>query len=151
MPNRLKFGFFTLFVFVIFTSSNAFAAEHVIKMLNDDGKGNALTFSPDFLQVAVGDTIKIEPTDPGHNAETIPEIWPKGAPQVHGELGKEVTFTVDKDGVYGIKCLPHFAFGMMALIVAGKPVNADEVDGFQPPAMAKTRFDALKAKLEAVQ
>jgi pseudoazurin len=78
-----------------------------------------------------------------HNAETLPEIWPKGAQTFKGELSKDVTLTVDKEGVYGIKCLPHYAFGMIALVLVGKPVNAEQLKAFQPPEMAAKRYEAL--------
>jgi pseudoazurin len=82
-----------------------------------------------------------------HNAETLPEIWPEGAATFQGELSKDVTLTVEKEGVYGIKCLPHYPMGMMALVVVGKPVNAAQVKAFQPPEMGKKRFDALAAQV----
>ena len=151
MPQGLKFAVLALIAGLVLVSSEALAADHVIKMKNDNGKGAYMVFEPDFLKVAVGDTITFEPVDPGHDAETIPEIWPDGVPHVQGQLSKPVSFTVTKDGVYGIKCAPHFAFGMMALIVAGKPVNAAQVDAFKAPPMAQKRFEALKAEFDAAK
>jgi pseudoazurin len=128
-------------------SADASAAEHVVKMMNDNGQGVFMTFEPDFVQAAPGDTIKFVPVDQFHNAETLPEIWPEGAPAFKGELSKEVTLKVDKEGLYGIKCEPHFPMGMMALVVVGKPVNADQLKAFQPPEMGAARFKALTAKV----
>ena len=31
--------------------------------------------------------------------------------------------TIDKPGVYGFKCKPHYGMGMVGLIVVGEPVN----------------------------
>jgi pseudoazurin len=106
-----------------------------------------MVFEPSFVVAAPGDTIKFVAVDQFHNAETIPEIWPEGAAPLKGELSKDATLVVDKEGVYGIKCLPHFAMGMMAMVVAGKPVNAAQVTAFKPPAPAQKRFDALAAQL----
>ncbi|MGZ8416750.1 MAG: plastocyanin/azurin family copper-binding protein [Methyloceanibacter sp.] len=95
---------------------------------------------------APGDTIKFVAVDQFHNAETILEIWPEGAAPFQGELSKDVTLTVEKEGVYGIKCLPHFLMGMMALVLVGKPVNISQVTSFKPPAPAAKRFEALAAR-----
>jgi pseudoazurin len=128
-------------------SGEAPAAEHVVKMLNDNGKGEYMVFEPSFVTAAPGDTIKFQAVDQFHNAETLPEIWPAGAAAFKGELSKDVTLTVEKEGVYGIKCLPHFPMGMMALVLVGKPVNADQLKAFQPPEMGAKRYEALAAKV----
>lgn len=91
--------------------TGATAAEHVVKMLNDNGKGEFMVFEPSFVEAAPGDTIKFVATDQFHNAETLPEIWPEGAATFKGELSKDVTLTVEKEGVYGIKCSPHYIMG----------------------------------------
>jgi pseudoazurin len=127
--------------------AGARAAEHVVKMLNDNGKGEYMVFEPSFIEAAPGDTVKFVAVDQFHNAETLPEIWPEGAATFQGELSKDVTLTVEKPGVYGIKCAPHYPMGMMALVVAGEPVNKDQLGNYEPPAMAKARFEALAAEL----
>jgi len=128
-------------------SGEGLAAEHVVKMMNDNGKGEYMVFEPSFVVAEPGDTIKFVAVDQFHNAETIPEIWPEGAAPFQGELSKDVTLTVEKEGVYGIKCLPHFPMGMMALVLVGKPVNISQVTSFKPPAPAAKRFEALAAQL----
>lgn len=55
-------------------SAGAFAAEHTVKMINDNGKGEYMVFEPDFRQAAPGDTVKFVAMDQFHNAETLPEI-----------------------------------------------------------------------------
>jgi pseudoazurin len=126
----------------------ASAAEHVVKMVNDNGKGDVMAFEPSFIAAAPGDTVKFVVVDPGHNAETMPEIWPEGAKPFRGDFSKDVVLTVETEGVYGVKCLPHYGMGMMALIVAGKPVNEDQVKAFKPPAPAAKRFEAIAANLK---
>jgi len=127
--------------------AGALAAEHVVKMLNDNGKGEYMVFEPSYIEAAPGDTVKFVAVDQFHNAETMPEIWPEGAGTFQGELSKDVTLKIDKPGVYGIKCLPHYPMGMIALVVAGEPVNKDQLGSYEPPAMAKERFETLAAKL----
>ena len=128
-------------------SGEGVAAEHVVKLMNDNGKGEYMVFEPSFVVAAPGDTIKFVAVDQFHNAETLPEIWPEGAAPFKGELSKDVTLTVEKEGVYGIKCEPHFPMGMMAMVLVGKPVNASQVTSFKPPAPAAKRFEALAAQL----
>jgi pseudoazurin len=122
---------FTTFSVSVGLSVSALAAEHVVKMLNDNGKGEFMTFEPSVVEAAPGDTVKFVATDQFHNAETLPEIWPEGASTFKGELSKDVTLTVGKEGIYGIKCEPHFPMGMMAFVIVGTPVNADQLKAFQ--------------------
>ncbi|MEM9591525.1 MAG: pseudoazurin [Pseudomonadota bacterium] len=127
-----------------FGASSLYAAEHVVKMLNSDGKGDFMVFEPAFIRAEPGDTVKFVSTDPGHNAETMPEIWPEGAATFQGKMSEDVTLTIDKPGIYGVKCLPHYPLGMIAMVVAGDPVNADQLEAFKPPAgVFKKRFEAL--------
>jgi pseudoazurin len=103
----------------------ASAEEHVIQMLNKGEKG-ALVFQPDLVKAAPGDTIKFTPSDKSHNAETIKGMIPKGAEAFKSKMNEEFSVTLQQEGVYGIKCAPHYGMGMVALIVVGEPVNADE-------------------------
>ena len=128
--------------------SATFAEEHVVKMLNNNGKGKFMLFEPDVVKAAVGDTVKFVPTSKGHNAEAIPQIWPEGAGEFKGDLNQEVVLTIEKPGIYGIKCLPHYPMGMMAMIVAGEPANAAQLDSYKPAASAEKRFLELKAQVK---
>ncbi|HML44737.1 MULTISPECIES: pseudoazurin [Hyphomicrobium] len=128
-------------------TGSASAEEHVVKMLNNNGKGKFMLFEPDFVKASVGDTVKFVPTNKGHNAETIPNIWPEGATEFKGDLNQEVVLTIEKPGVYGVKCLPHYPMGMIALIVAGEPTNKAQLDSYKPAGTAQKRFDELKAQM----
>jgi plastocyanin len=90
---------FTTFTVSVGLSVSALAAEHVVKMLNDNGKGEFMTFEPSVVEAAPGDTVKFVATDQFHNAETLPEIWPEGATTFKGELSKDVTLTVGTEGI----------------------------------------------------
>lgn len=125
----------------------ATAAEHIIEMRNKDDAGNLMVFVPAFMKVAPGDTVKFVPTDKGHNAQSVPNIWPADIPQVKGAFSKEVIFNADKDGLYVFKCLPHYGMGMVALVQVGNPVNLDAVKKFVATGRAKQRLDAEIAKV----
>jgi pseudoazurin len=128
-----------------FAAQGAFAAEHVINMLNKGADGKAMVFEPDFVRAAVGDTIKIVPVDKGHFAVPLPKVWPKDAAEVKGKMNTELVFTVDKEGVYGLKCTPHYAMGMIAMIQVGTAVP-DDVKALKLPGEVGKRFEAQLAK-----
>lgn len=85
-----------------------------------------MVFEPSFVKIAPGDTVRFVSTDKGHNAETIKGMLPEGAASFAGKSGEDVTVTFDKEGVYGVKCLPHYGMGMVAMIVVGSPVNTGQ-------------------------
>ncbi|MBX9861814.1 MAG: pseudoazurin [Hyphomicrobium sp.] len=128
-------------------AGTAGAEEHVVKMMNANGKGKFMLFEPEVVHAKVGDTVKFVPTNKGHNAETIPGLWPEGAAELKGELNQEAVLTIEKPGIYGIKCLPHYPMGMIGLVVAGDLTNKAQLDSYKPAGSATKRFDELKAKI----
>lgn len=129
-------------------TGGAQAADHQIQMLNKGDKG-AMVFQPDFVQAAPGDTITFVPTDKGHDAETIKGMIPEGAEPFKGKISQELTVTLDKEGVYGVKCTPHYGMGMVALIVVGKPANLEEAKAVKQIGKAKPRFAELFEQVPA--
>ncbi|RUW78745.1 MULTISPECIES: pseudoazurin [unclassified Mesorhizobium] len=121
------------------------AAEHVVQMLNKGEKGS-MVFQPAFVRAAPGDTVKFVPTDKSHNAESIKDMIPDGAEPFKSKPSEEVTVTLTKEGVYGVKCAPHFGMGMVALIVVGKPVNLDAAQAVKQVGKAKPVFAELFAE-----
>ncbi len=98
----------------------AFAADHVVRMLNN-GPGGAMVFSPSVLRVAPGDRVTFVPTDRSHNAESIPGMLPAGAAPFRGAINQPITVTFSRPGVYGYKCLPHYGMGMVGVVIVGNP------------------------------
>lgn len=129
-------------------AGGAQAAEHEVRMLNKGEKGT-MVFEPDFVQAAPGDTIRFVPTDRTHNAETVPGMLPDGAEAFKGKVNEDITVTVTTEGVYGVKCLPHYAMGMVALIVVGEPVNVEQARAVKHPGVARKRFEEIFAALPA--
>jgi pseudoazurin len=130
-------------------SPSAFAAEHVINMLNKGADGKAMVFEPDFVRAAVGDTIKIVPVDKGHFAVPLPKVWPADVAEVKGKMNTELVFTVDKEGVYGLKCTPHYAMGMIAMVQVGAAPVADDIKALKLPGEVGKRFAAQLEKAAA--
>jgi pseudoazurin len=125
----------------------ALAAEIEVKMLNKGAEG-AMVFEPAFVKAQVGDTVHFVAADKGHNAETVPGMLPDGATPLAGKISEDVTLTLDRDGVWGIRCKPHYGLGMVALIVAGDPVNLEAAKAAKNPGKAKKHFDELFEELE---
>ena len=122
------------------------AAEFEVKMLNRGEKG-AMVFEPDFLAVAPGDTVHFVPTDKGHNVETIDGMIPEGAEGFKTKFNEPISVTFDKEGVYGVLCKPHYAMGMVGLVVVGEPSNLDDAKAVSHRGKARKVFDELFAQI----
>lgn len=143
----MKYAWMLAATLTLAASGQASAVDHQVKMLNAGAKG-AMVFEPDFIMAAPGDTVTFLPTNPGHLVETIKGMLPAGGKDFKGKAGKPATMTVDAEGVYGIKCQPHYSMGMVALVVAGKPTNLAEAKAVkQQSPKAKTHFDELFAQV----
>lgn len=125
------------------------ATDHQVMMLNK-GKKGAMVYEPDFIVAAPGDTVTFVPTDKSHNAESIKGMIPDDATAFKGKMNEQITVTLEKEGVYGVKCLPHYGMGMVALIVVGKPVNLDQAKAVKQTGKAKKVFEELLAQVPAV-
>jgi pseudoazurin len=122
----------------------AAAAEHIVNMLNKGSDGSAMVFEPTFVRAAVGDTVKFVPVDKGHFVVTLPGMWPEGVEPAKGAINKEFVLNLGKDGVYGFKCTPHFAMGMVALVQVGNAPITDETKALNKklPPLAQKRMTA---------
>lgn len=102
------------------------AEEHVVEMKNM-GTDGPMVFEPAVVKAAVGDTVRFVPTNPGHNSVSSEGLIPAGATAWEGSLSQEVTVTLDAEGVYVYECDPHTMMAMVGVIVAGEPVNLEEI------------------------
>jgi len=108
-----------------------------------------MVFEPAYLQVEPGDTVTFEPTDKGHNAETIPGMIPDGAEAFKGKVSQAISVTFETDGVYGYKCLPHYAIGMVGVVVVGDPAaNVEAAKAVKQPGKASKVMAELLARAE---
>jgi pseudoazurin len=87
------------------------------------------------------------PADKGHNVETIKGMLPDGATPIKSKLSEEITVTFDQEGVYGLKCTPHYAMGMVALVTVGTPGNLEAAAAVKQSGKAKKVFEALFAEV----
>ena len=137
---------FAVAVSALLASVAANAAEHEVKMLNKGADG-IMVFEPNVVKVAPGDSVHFVAADKGHNVESIDGMIPEGAAPFKGEMNKDVTVTLDKPGVYGFKCKPHYFMGMVRLIVVGEPVNKTAAAAVEQTGKAKKKFEDLLGQI----
>jgi pseudoazurin len=137
----------TLVAFAVLMSANtAPAAEVEVKMLNKGAEG-MMVFEPALVKIEPGDTVKFVATDKSHNAESIKAMLPEGATPFAGKMNEDVAVIFDKPGAYGVKCMPHYGMGMVALVVVGKPDNLDQARAAPQIGKAKQVFAVLFDRL----
>ncbi len=126
----------------------AFAETVEINMLNK-GEEGTMVFEPSFVRIQPGDTVKFIATDKTHNAETIEGKIPEGAEGFMGKVNEELEATLTEEGIYLVKCKPHYPMGMVMTIAVGD--DAEVPEGFLDdikPKKAVERFEAQFAELD---
>ena len=130
-----------------FAAAPALAADYEVHMLNK-GAAGTMVFEPAFVQVQPGDTVTFIPTDKSHNVESIKDMLPEGVEPFKSPVNETFSFTFEVPGVYGVKCTPHFAMGMAALILVGDELaNLDAIKAIKVPKKVEDRFGATFAEL----
>ncbi|AMY68639.1 pseudoazurin [Frigidibacter mobilis] len=127
-------------------AASAQAANVDVLMLNKGTEG-AMVFEPALVKVAPGDTVTFIATDKGHNVENIKDMLPEGVEAFKSKLGEDYVLTVTAEGLYGVKCTPHYTMGMVALIQSGAPVNLEAAAAVTQKGKAKARFEPLFAQI----
>ncbi len=120
---------------VLTIATQAGAAEHTVKMLNQ-GEDGTMVFEPGFLQVEPGDTVTFVPENPSHNTNAV--LTPEGGTDWKGAIDEEVTVTLNQEGVFVYQCDPHVSLGMVGVIQVGEATNLDK---------AKDKAASLKEKM----
>ncbi len=136
---------------VLVWSTLAEAADYQMTMLNI-GPHGTFEFQPTLLRLQPGDRVHFVAKDKGHNVQSIPGMIPPGAEPFKSGINKDLTVTFSKPGVYGVECLPHYAMGMVGMIVVGDPSpNLSQAKKVTMPAEAKRVFAALFDDVERHQ
>jgi pseudoazurin len=118
-----------------------------IQMLNR-GVDGAMVFEPSYVLAAPGDVIHFVSVDRGHNVESIEGMLPDGVAPFKSAMSEDFDLTVEAEGLFGIKCTPHYALGMVALIQVGAAVNLDGAAAVTHRGKAATRFEAAFALVQ---
>ncbi len=118
---------YVLMLAALLFPSLAHAEMHTVKMLDRNASGS-MVYEPPYLAVKPGDTVKFLATARSHNAASIKKMTPEGAKYFLGQIDEEIEVKFDVPGIYGIKCTPHYAMGMVMIIQVGdKVATKDDV------------------------
>ena len=120
-------------------SSNAFAADETIEMLNKQGK-EMMVYSKKIVKINVGDTVFWKATDKGHNVEFIKGGVPQGIEKFKTKFNKDVQYTFNIPGIYAYWCTPHKSMGMIGFVVVDN-------DKSNLDAIKKIRFTGKSKKI----
>lgn len=121
----------------------AFAETHEVRMLNRNDSG-PMPFEPDYLVVRPGDRVKFIAASPGHNAATIAGMIPGNGEKFIGRIDEEIEVTLTEEGIWGIKCSPHYTMGMVMLIQVGDtPAAEADLPEDLPPAARERMLEIL--------
>ncbi len=102
----------------LFLTSNSFAADVTIEMLNKLGK-ESMVYSEKVVRIDVGDTVFWKSTDAGHNVEFIKGGVPEGVEKFKTKFSKDAEYTFTIPGIYAYWCTPHKSMGMIGFVVVG--------------------------------
>ena len=128
---------------LLLAAAPAHAETVEVKMLNRGANG-AMVYEPDFVKIKPGDTVKFLASAKGHDAVAMKDMIPEGAEPFRGKINEEIAVTLTKPGFYGVKCLPHYAMGMVMLIQVGDDAKLSELKvQADAPAKVKKRFEEI--------
>merc|ERR1711991_865038 len=108
----------TSIIALLFLTSNSFAADVTIEMLNKLGN-ESMVYSEKIVRVNVGDTVFRKSTNPGHNVEFIKGGVPEGVDKFKTKFSKDAEYTFTIPGIYAYWCTPHKSMGMIGFVVVG--------------------------------
>ena len=109
---------FTILFSTIFLTSNSFAADKTVEMLNKQDK-ESMVFSEKIVRVNVGDTVFWKATNKGHNVEFIKKGVPEGVEKFKSKFNKDVEYKFNIPGIYAYWCTPHKSMGMIGFVIVG--------------------------------
>lgn len=141
-----------LLVLMIGLNSQAVQAEVIeVQMLNNNPENprSRNLFLPRVVHIQPGDVVKFIPVDFGHNAESINGLVPKDFPKFKSRLSESFEQAFEKEGIYAYKCTPHYAMGMVGIIVVGnaKP-DIDQFKAKKMPRRAAKAFNKMFKELQ---
>ncbi|MGP6086411.1 pseudoazurin [Antarctobacter jejuensis] len=131
------------------------AATHDVQMLNAHPENKRLrqVFLPRVLVAEPGDTVRFVAADKGHNSAATEGMLPDGAVEWGGKINEEVAVTLEQPGFYGYQCTPHYAAGMVGLIIvkgAGMMDNLEAAKAVGHRGKAKAVWGDIWAEVEGM-
>lgn len=141
-----------IIIFLLFFAiqPTAYSKIYQIEMRNSKDR-QSMVFSPDYLQIDIGDEVEFLPIDKGHNSQAI--LVPEGAIKWQGKNDEKIKITLTKEGIYVYECRNHAVMCMFGAVKVGKSlVNLSTAQDFlqkyqQKLPMNKSRIDKLIEKI----
>lgn len=116
--------------------------------LHQDGATGRLRFEPDYLRLETGDRLRFAVGAGDALVGSIAGMLPAGVAVQRQKPGQSLIVVLDKDGVYGFACLPHYQDGVVALFLASKPANELAAKAVHHPPAAAQRIADFFARLD---
>lgn len=131
------------------------ATTHEVAMLNKHPEDRKLrqVFFPRIIMLEPGDSAKFIATDKGHNALSSKDMAPEGATAFKGKINETFEVTFDTPGFYGYQCQPHYAIGMVGLIIVkgeGMMDNLEAAKGAKHRGKAKAVWGDIWAEVDGM-
>ena len=136
---------FSLVAAFLFALSSTLATAQENHLINAQTR----IFAPDILYIQPGDSVQWQNMT-SHDTVSIEGLIPEGAQPWRGAISENFGVTLTVEGVYAYVCEPHIGFGMMGVIVVGKPVNIDAAMAFAQEKL-EGPFRRIIGKLLKVQ
>ncbi len=137
--------FFSLVAALLLVLSSSIVAAQENHLINAQTR----IFAPDILYIQPGDSVQWQNMT-SHDTVSIEGLIPEGAQPWRGAISENFGVTLTVEGVYAYVCEPHIGFGMMGVIVVGKPVNIDAAMAFAQEKL-EGPFRRIIGKLLKVQ
>lgn len=119
--------------------------------VDPDDPGELHVFKPRLVTAKVGDTIRFIPSEPSHQSSSIAAMLPEGSRGWEGEINKEISYVVPAPGIYGFQCIPHYAAGMVGVVIVegeGKLDNLQRARESGHPGLGVPEFVEIFAEAE---
>ncbi|WP_028023487.1 plastocyanin/azurin family copper-binding protein [Enterovibrio calviensis] len=100
-------------------ANQGYAEEYEIKAVG-------VKFAPLVVMLQPGDRVSWT-NMPAHLIETIDVMVPEGTEKIQTEMGADVSFVFENEGVYVYKCTPHWGARMGGILLVGNPSNIDGI------------------------
>lgn len=131
------------------------ATTHEVQMLNSHPENRSLrmVFLPRVLVVEPGDTVTFVAADKGHNSASSDGMIPDGAEGWSGKINEAISVTLETPGFYGYQCAPHYAAGMVGLVIvrgAGMMENLEAAKSVRQRGKAKAVWGDIWAEVEGM-
>ena len=120
--------------------------------VDPDDPSEQHVFKPRLVSAQVGDTIRFIPTETSHQSSSIASMLPDASNGWEGEVNEETSYTIPAPGIYGFQCVPHYAAGMVGVVIVegeGKLDNLERAKESGHPGLGVPEFFEIFAEAEA--